>query len=55
MDSVDKLVIDFDIWFKKYLLGYNDSKNLQATLAGLSDSDPERTNYIKSKFSSIKS
>lgn len=31
MDSVDKLVIDFDIWFRKRILRYNDRKNLHST------------------------
>jgi hypothetical protein len=50
MDSVDRLTIDFDIWFKKWLLGYEDAKNLQVTLKALSGSDPERIAYIKNKF-----
>ena len=50
MDSVDRFVIDFDIWFRKHVLRCDDAKNLQAVLKGLSGSDPERTAYIKSKF-----
>jgi hypothetical protein len=51
MDDVDRLIIDFDIWFKKWILGYDDSKNLLVTLKALSGSDTERTAYIRSRFS----
>jgi hypothetical protein len=53
MDSVDRFVIDFDIWFRKHVLGYDDAKNLQMVLRALSDPDDlERIAYIKSKFPS---
>ena len=51
MDSVDKFIIDFDIWFKKHVLRYGDRKNLVATLKGLGGSD-ERDKHIRARFPS---
>lgn len=49
MDSVDKFMIDFDVWFKKHVLRYGDCKNLVVTLKGLGGSD-ERDAYIRTCF-----
>ena len=49
MDSVDRLVIDFDIWFKRTVLRYNDTRNCLRTLWNLADT-PERKRYVLSRF-----
>jgi len=49
MNSVDRLVIDFDIWFKRTILRYNDTRNCQRTLWNLADT-PERKRYVLSRF-----
>ena len=37
MNGVDRLVIDFDIWFKRTILRYNDTRNCLRTLWNLAD------------------
>jgi len=51
MDRVDKLIIDFDVWFKKHVLRYGEHRNLAVTLKALGGSEG-RDRYIKSRFPS---
>jgi hypothetical protein len=41
--------IDFDVWFNRKILGWNDAKNFQWVLSGAGDGEVRA--YVKLKFS----
>lgn len=54
MNSIDKVVIDFDIWFSKHIMRVPDCRNFKLTVSKLGGHDKERIKYIVDKFPSTR-